>query len=461
MTRPSRRLAPLLLAAAAPLGALDGQVDPGFSGDGVAYWNDGGSIELSDVVTDHDRVIGVGTFTADDAGPTLHWQMLDARGAMLVDYRCGLPTSQLFPFSTESHGLTALLDRQGRLVVGGWAAFVGTPAVRRALVARFDLSQVGCNLDPTFAGGGWRLFDTPSFCDAESCEILDLVELEPAPPAHPRSLVLLLRSEVNSLVSRHFLVALDDAGELDPDWVGGGFSEMTLPDLGAHHPGASITFVPDRFPGGDIDRIVFTGARYDPLDPLDLDAFYLRCRTSGFLDQQFWILDQVAAKDRLGVASATTRRDVRFFGDQALAGGFTLHAFRGSDDARADAVGRTLRALAVQEEGGGRVLAVSEWPGPAGAEIRRYQPDFSTGTLVEDPTFGGSGPGQTQIELDLGGENEERVAAIALQGGRPLVAGTVTGAWSTFGFIIRFTEDAVFLDGFADGSLLAWSATVP
>jgi hypothetical protein len=454
-----RRFLPLCLALfSAPLAALDGELDPTWSLDGIVAWTNGGSVELADVTTDQDHAVAVGTYTAGPgAAPTLHWQMLDAQGTLLANLNCYLPTGTLFPLSTESHASAALLDRQGRLVVGGWAAFAGTPAVRRALVARFDLSQPGgCVLDTTFADSGWRQFDAVPFCDTESCEILDLVELPPV-SGLPRSLVLLLRARVNAFVSRHFLVALEDDGDVDTTWVGDGYSEMTLPDLGTLHPEASITYVADEFPGGDINRIVFAGTRYDPDEPTNLDAVLLRCRSNGLLDQQFIILDRIPGEDHTGVASARTREDVQFTGEQLLGAGFEVQAFDDIDEVFIGLGSSVLRDLVAVEGDGGRAVTVADRDPEDAVVVHRTRPDFVAGTLVLDPEFGPSGSGWTVLEIDMGGDDVEVAAAVALMGGRVLVAGTGSTATGTAGFLVRLTDDQIFRDGFADGTLLAWS----
>lgn len=446
-----------LLAASAA--AQDGVLDTGFGGDGIVFWTGGtgNSVELADIALQGDgRILGVGTFTAGTAAPTLHFQSFRVNGNLGLQY-CYVASSDLFPFSVESRGLSAIVDSSGNLLIGGSANFIGSEGVSRPLVARFALDQNGCVLDTTYSANGFEFFDDNYFCDTESCRIVDLGELRPETGAVnlPR-VVALLEARVDSSTSRLILAGLSASGQLLPGFGVGGFRELTGFLLGA-----LLTGDGNRLAIDGRGRIYVTATRHDPVQPSDDDVVLARFTAGGDLDATFgsngvsYPLEDDAVNDYA--------RDVAVLPD----GSVLLAAERGSTGqalfGRSAAPGGT--AFVFTTVGAAHATAVAGQGD--GSELHAYEPAVDGGRVARwngagalDGSFGSGGI--ASYDIDLGAPNTDNATVMQLLAGRPVIGGTADrDATRTAGFLVRLTNSHIFADGFEGGTPAFWPVVVP
>ena len=147
----------LFLLAASPLAAADGDLDPGFWGDGQIYLSGTGTYEVSAVVVaPDDRVVVVGTRDPDTGGSEWYWRAL-------ADSSPGTGSTCYFPLpggASQGNAYAAAFDRFGRLIVAGSARYGSD----RLAVARF--SYPDCTLDTSFDGDGYWTLDIPGGLEA-------------------------------------------------------------------------------------------------------------------------------------------------------------------------------------------------------------------------------------------------------------------------------------------------------
>ncbi len=457
-----RSLCLALLLAATPssptfAGNNDGQLDNTFGGSGSVTWYDGGAVTVADLATSSTGAYAVGTITLVGEEPALHFKGFNHGGGEL-DQGCAQTSGTLINFATESNGLAGLIDSSGNILVGGWAAFLGTETTHRALVSRFDLSGPGCVLDDSFSGNGWAIFDDETFCDTEDCDVLDLVEIRPATGAvlAPR-IIALVRSKLNLLAApRLFLLALTGSGAIDTGFDGNGWTEVTEPGIGEIYSRASLAL-------DAVGRIYVFGARWDPAGTDDVDTVLFRFLPNGAHDVSFGNTGNGA--QLYGAGSDT--EDALPRGVAIDADGFSVSVsqkdaiesvivtYRSETEGGGVPFNQVVAAVATQ--GNGRAVEVGEHSdGADGFELGRYTIG-PQGELQTDESFGGLG-GAHNYDLDLGGSNSETAAAVAIWNGRALVAGTATATIGTAGFLLRTRNAYIFADGFEQGTVAYWSS---
>lgn len=453
-----RSLFLVLLLAVTPFaptfaGGVDGSPDTSFSGNGVLSWTDGGSVVVWDVATKSTGAYAVGHITLAGEEAALHFKGFNHGGGAL-DQGCAQASDTLFTLATSSVGHAGMIDSSGNLVVGGYAAFLGTESTPRVLVTRFDLSGPGCNLDDSFSSNGWAIFDDETWCDTEECRVIDLVEIRPETGAvlAPRIVALVL-SRVGVSAYRLFLLGLTASGAIDGGFDGNGWAEVTAAGIGTLRQHASLAV-------DGIGRLYVLGDRTDPDAAGDYDSVLFRYHSDGSPDVSFGAGGTViltAGPDSLdlepagvaisadGFAVSLIRRSI----DQLL-----VHAFRTATPA-STAIRSQRFVAAVAAQGNGRIVTAGEPAGGSdGFELRRLTLG-SDGALLDDADFGAGGVGS--FDLDLGGSNTEETGAVAIWNGRPLVAGTADTATGTGGFLLRTNNAFVFADGFEQGTAAYWS----
>ncbi len=464
----------LIVACVAPLAATDGDFDATFGfGSGYVTWNGGGSVEVADGVALADgTLIGVGTYDAPSAAPVLHWQAFSETGIQL-NRACYLAPGALFAFSSTSHGLTALVDSAGRLLVGGWARFPITGPAERPIVAAFDLTQTGCVLDSSFSGDGWLVLPGPSVntCTGSSdCRVVDLVEIRPetGAVAEPRIVAEVEVSMSTTYVDTR-IVALTQDGTIDSGFGVGGFSDLYLVD----YQNAGFRY-PIEVDGRG--RIVLAGTLF--YNDLRYPTAF-RFTADGAIDVDFanegtLALDPPAApgstRERIASEAAVLPNGRYLFSgenfDDADPGSwprgdlhFPLPDAVTSGDVWTVGIA-AVGPVPLVAQGNGRTIAVvnERW--------NQQGTLFSEATVVQrwgetwqDELFGTQG--ERVIDFDFGGGNKETVTEALLSSGRIVLAGTADESpTTTTGFLVRLNNSYLFADGFEWGNPGGWSSGV-
>ena len=453
----------LLVLTASPLAAGDGDLDPTFGGGtGKFIWTDGGSVKVAEAAeAPSGSIFAVGTIELEGEEPALHWKGVNSAG-VFQDQGCAVASTSLFTLATGgSEGRAALVDSTGNLVVGGWGAFSGTEDVRRALVARFELSVPGCALDEDFSSNGWQIFDDEADdpCDADDCEVVDLVEIRPETGAvlAPR-IVALVRSPTSIASARFRLLGLTSAGAKDSGFGSGGWVEVTDPS-----PAVGVLYPEARLAVDAAGWLYVHGARFDPVGTLDIDSVIFRFAANGALDTSYGNDGGVMTYGDDGDDDANDRipRDVAISSDGVAV---MLHQFDDEfaitwaffdPDFSHDEETSFLVAARVVTQGNGRIVEVGEpADGADGFTLERRLFDFPV-TMAMDDSFGDFG--FRSHDLDLGGTNSETARYVGLSGGRILVAGDAANGSGRSGFLLRTQNLHVFADGFEQGTPAYWS----
>ncbi len=447
----------LVLPAVAPAYS-DGALDTGFGfGNGYVSWTGGGSVEVADVVAVGDgTLIGVGTYDAPSAAPVLHWQAFDKVGNQLTR-ACYPAPGSLFQNSVESHGLTAIVDSTGGLVVGGWHLDANAPTHQRALLARFVISGAGCVLDTTFNQPlGWRV-DLSPLCDTEDCRIVDLLEVS-TDALFPQApwLVALMEQEAGFLTSRYYLVGITLQGDLRSLGFGvDGYAEVTAPGLGSLLAGSAHLDITGR---GALEVAV---SRFDPDASNDLDPAVLSFTAAGVLRTSFGTNGVLVVADDSEVDGVAQDQVVLANGRSASAWR-TAAATGGAvstyprDGGAINHLGFSpVRSVHVAGQGDGKVVVAANVP-PSSDDafwvLRRDTSAFG----IADPTFT-----EPYLDLDLGGSNGQEVTRVVLDAGRIVLGGTAdASSTTTAGFLLRLRNSYLFADGFEWGTAFYWSAAV-
>ncbi len=451
--RPSRRLRPLAVAVALLAGSslptsparaqVDGSPDPTFSGDGILSFGAepfGQYTAHALAVMPNQEVVVVGDL-ASTAG--MDHLRVSVNGNAIAECEAGIL------LLAEFEGLAVLVDRAGRLVVGGRSTFSGAPDQDRGLIGRFT-SANSCAFDGSWSDNGWQILDSESFCDTEECAVLDVAE---SPTAGAR-IYALLASRVNSLVSRLFVVGFRANGDVDTSFGDGGYAEVAATDLGTlSSTGAQLVV-----DGGG--RPLVFATRYDPDIALDADPFLIRFTDSGELDTTFGddgveIVDDISGIDGFpaGVvlgSDGTVVFAVNLDSGNGL-GRASVMRPDGSPALNAGFSNRRIAGVAVQ--GDGKPLVLLDDVVDDGMEIARLVVNAS-GVLDLDPTFGSAG--SFALDIDLGGANWEQGTALALSTGRPWLVGRAAGDSAAGMFAMRLRNRFVFADGFEIGTTSFW-----
>jgi hypothetical protein len=471
-TRLPRDLVALLavLLAAAPAAAqVDGSPDPTFGDDGVVrslgFFQE---MRLTALAPAQDMLVAAGDRRSVPLPPDppgqwhTHWWSVDRAGNPAQPACTGASTST-FPvsFAASSRAEVALVDRAGRLLVGGSMAVIGTEGQDRALLSRFDLGQAGCAADSTFSGLGWEVYDDTEPCASTDCSVIDLVEQTPATGAVAATrYVALVRAATGGLgASRLFLLGLEADGDPDPAFGGGdGWVEVD-------HAGFGLALFGDAALAVDPSGRLFVAVTHsDAADSLDLDVSALRYLPGGAIDGSFGTAGRVAV-----VGAAPDGADSRASGIEVHADGSLFVGWLSANaDAGARVWGRSanggvtaqlflgmagLPHLALQ--GNRRLLATYDTDAIEPDTFRAARFVLATGGhpgLFLDSTWGTSGIAVHDVDLATG-DVPDTVTAIALWHGRPVYGGNI-GVNSAF--LLRVANRYVFADGFEGGTLASW-----
>jgi hypothetical protein len=464
MHRSAHRFSMAVLCALAltiPATRLPAQYDGALSmswgaGDGFATWQWSGEVYLETAVATNDLLYGVGDYDFPAGTRSLHFQAVDRNGEVRSDRSCRDSTGAFGAFTDESGGEAAILDSSGNLLVGGWMNFLGDPSRLHALVARYEIGQPGCTLDEEFSTDGFRLFDTQSYCNPESCAIVALGEIRPetGAVANPR-IVALLRASVAISNYRYFLLGLTPAGALDTGFgaPGSGIREVTSAKLGTPQAGGTLAV-------DDAGRIVVLLTRLEDETTSDLDTMALRYTPDGAIDITFGAHGLMTIEDS-GIDDAidTLAGDLLMVPD----GSCMASVQRGSDWllVRFDEDGvfstsastpETVGQLAYQ--GDDRFLTGRESLSVDELRLRRF--DLLPEGYYFDPTFG-SATGGEDYDFDFAGGTGQLLADLVLWGGRPVLVGDLfAGDGDSSAFLMRTENAYIFADGFESGNRSRW-----
>jgi len=456
----------LLTLFALPLAAqVDGTLDTGFGDAGAATWElilgfTAPQTRVEALAPSDQELFALGRRGGSEQH--LAFAGYDADGQAVEDHDCHSSTGSVFPFGVESEALDGVVTEAGDLLVGGSLTVLGTESTRRALVARFDLAQAGCELDPAFAANGWRLFDVVAPCNTTSCQVIALAQIRPATGAVAATrTILLIRSVVSLVQSRFFLYAVDDDGELDTGFDGNGLREITL----AGSDGFSVF---GRLALDARGRIYFLASAYDASAPgLDRDLFLFRYLANGAVDTTFSgdgvhpvALDDAVDEvpDDLTVASDGTVL-ASFF--PAGGGATTIYALQ-SSGASYLVLPDNLRAPRLASQGDGAFVATSDFTEASGGDgFRGQRRRFAGLNAVLDTTFSGDGLVTHDYDYAPGQHEADRPTELVLWSGRPVVAGTAESSASEVSYLMRLENHYIFADGFEQSTAALWSNRVP
>ncbi len=451
------------LASAALALPLSAQYDGALSmnwgaGDGFATWQWSGQVFLETAVATNDLLYGVGDYDFPAGTRSLHFQAVDRNGEVRSDRSCRDSTGDLGVFTDESGGEAAIIDSSGNLLVGGWLTFQGTSQLH-ALLARYEIDQPGCTLDEAFSTDGYRLFDTQSYCDTESCVIVGLGEIRPETGAvsAPRT-VALLRAAVGVSSYAYYLLGLTTSGSLDTAFGSGtsGIRQVTFAGLGTLRSQVAMTV-------DDLGRIVVLVTRVDPGSASDLDTMALRYTAGGDLDITFSGDGLLTVRD-----SGPNDDEDEIAGDilaEPSAGDYIASVRRldqNLDLVRIDSTEGVSHHLWAQStpaqlasQGDGWTVLATEFFG--GDAFRTQRLELTHSAYVPDANYGSQPTGYEVYDIDLSGGMDQSIDDFLLWGGRPIVVGNaIDGTSDSWGFLMRAENDYIFADGFEGGSRARW-----
>lgn len=466
-----KRLAPCILAILtllppAPLAALaDGDLDTAWGDGGSALWQlvfgfQQPATRVEALAAADREIFAVGR--RGGAEQHLAFAGYDVAGQEVANHACHSETSQTFAFGVESEALAGVVTDDGDLLVGGSLTILGSESTRRALVARFDLDQTGCELDPAFGASGWRIFDTVSPCTSASCQVIALAQIRPATGAVTATrTILLLRSVVSLVESRFFLYAVNDDGDLDTGFDGNGMLEISLPGSDGWSTAGEMA----------IDargRIYFLGNSYDANAPsLDRDLYLMRFLANGDLDTS-WSADgvhPVAVDD----AVDEVPEDLAIASDgsvlasyyPAAGGASTIYSVRSSGASYLVTLS-TLKAAELACQGDGGIVGASEFtPASGGDGFRAHRWTYDGLLLDLDPTWSGDGMITQDYDFEPGEYEADSPNELLIWNGRPVVAGIAQSSVDDVSYLMRLDNAHIFADGFEQGTVALWSKRVP
>ncbi len=456
---PARKLAPVisLLLLAAPLAAADGDLDPTFWSDGKAVLGGTGSFGISTVVVAPDgRVVVVGTHDPGDGVWEWYWRAVGDAAAGSGCYFSPPGAGSL------GEATSAAFDSAGRLLVAGWAGFLGA---EQMAVARFSFPA--CTLDASFDDDGYWTLAIGSGTEAVTAIAVDFATGQIALGGR-----YILDANGNTFT---LIGLLDGNGEpVDSFGLDGLISYYPQPTAENSRPVADIAFddagrivVPQTYffganadwlvtrltPAGDFDLSFGggTGTRRVAFDlggpNVDEDRLFALARDPNTGN----LLLAGEAQTQDGTALAIARLlpsgalDTTFSGDGKLDLSFG-NAHTRLEDAAVDGLGR--------------LLAVGFLDYPTGDSDVIAVRFGANGVLDASFGFGGL----SLIAFDFGPEphTDDYGRALAVQAGRVVVAGDVeANADSDFlPGLARLENALVFADGFESGASGQWSAAL-
>jgi uncharacterized delta-60 repeat protein len=434
-----------LLALAAPVAAIDGELDTenfyppngriGFVGGGIVA--DGGLVDPD----------GMAIALMRMNGAEVRWRQVpdDLQAATICDFTP--------PLATEARYRDARFDAEGRLVLVGTATF---PALGDLIfVVRYLYPD--CTLDPGFSGDGYFTFDLAE----------DLAGLKVRTQT-----VFVLGLPVERLVV---------AGDRELDGTGGDFRDtivLRLTGAGA----LDATFDGDGWTNLDFDgesqlladfvvdrqRRIVLGAN---LDPLSADSSWLigRLLPDGGLDPTldsdgWWHIGPTSgAAEQVGAMAAAANGDVLFAGtvDNGPERRIFVSRLNLSLHGTSFASAGDLSAVTCAALQGDRKLVVAGWSNGFDGDfdvfaLRVRVP--AVGSPSVDPDFGsGAEPDPlTYFSFEAAPGGTDAAWGIALAAGRPVLFGEANFGDPQGMFVARLDNAYLFADGFESGSTNSW-----
>ena len=449
----------LLLTAICPpahLGAADGDLDDTFWTDGKMNYSSvyDGTFYVGSVLAAPDsRLVVVATRRRNPDPDVLFWQRL---GSSSFSTQCNYEPPG---GATAVHNVwpaTGAFDFAGRLVIAGTVEYGSGNLV--AVVARF--LYPACTPDPDFDGDGFAAFDlTPSD------EIAAGIDTDSFGRIYVSGAKGLADDNQDMLLFR-----LQEDGDLDPAFSANGW--LTFDSLGAARQDMArrVAVQAD-------GRPVFAGTAEFTEGNLDFVA--VRMTTAGVADTTFSgdgvarvAFDLGGAYDsaydvaidlgsgRVGLVGSADAPGVRRAAVAVLtAGGVLDTSFSGDGKANFLLEGADHSVLTSAEwDGLGRLVAA----GIVQEGSSNAPSDFGIVRLVPGGSFDSAfGPnGSVTVPFDLPGSTfTDQAWALALQGGKPVVAGNALHSDAAFRpALVRFETALIFADGFDTGTAHAWSS---
>jgi len=434
-----------LLVAAAPVAAIDGELDTehfyppngriGFVGGGIVA--DGGLVDPD----------GMAVALMRMNGAEVRWRQVpdDIQAATNCDFTP--------PLATEARYRDALFDSEGRLVLVGTATF---PAFGDVIfVVRFLYPD--CTLDPDFSDDGYFTFDldedvTGLKVRTQTVYVLTF-PVERLVVAGNRELDGTGGDFMDTIVLR-----LTGSGALDATFDGDGWTSLDFEDESQ----LLADFVVDR------ERRIVFGANLDPLSA-DGDWLIGRLTPDGALDPTlhsdgWWRVGQTSgAAEQVGAMAAAADGDVLFAG--TIDTGPERQVFAARLDASlyisSFATAGSLTTVTCAALQGDRKLVVAGWSNgfdgdPDVFALRVLVPP--AGAPAVDPTFGsGAEPDPlTYFSFEGSPGGTDAAYGVALAAGRPVLFGEANFGDPQGMFVARLANAYLFADGFESGSTSAW-----
>jgi hypothetical protein len=427
------------LAGSASLRALDGELDPDWSGDGLlSYFLS--FAPRAWAVPESQTPHFTGRQLSDDSELIMIHDTGSGGGSW---YACGGGISLLDHFEI----LETLIDSSGRVLLAGSMTVFGTETVERAFVARFTSAE-SCNFDSNFSGAGWEYFDDAPFCDIEDCRLIDIDESRDATTRY----VALLESVQNSLLSDYYMVGLTASGDPDPNFGNGGFWRLQAVNFGVSAGGGAELVV------DAANRIYVLHSYFDSDASFDMDTGLTRFLSNGHLDVSF----QSAGTCFAAVADAddTVPRALAIGSDGRLAFGIfneignegTLIGLHPSTSQLLNMTQSPLEPRALAFDGLGRLLYAYDFPSGDGMGVNRFLALFDQGFWSGDPAFD-----SLYLDIDEGTTHGEFPVDIETPAGRPMVlVDSDRDGGGRQPFLVRLQNDLIFADGFEWGSAKFW-----
>ncbi len=426
----------------APALAADGDQDPAFGVAGVFGPRYGQLVRDAATLPNQDiAVVGSLTISSD---PLVDWLYVTGDGHAIVE--CG----QSIPFLASFMGNAVIADRSGRLLVGGTATLAGSTGQDRALLVRYSLGGQCGSLDSSWSGNGWQLLDPQGLCASADCSLADVAEA----PTNTPNLFALVESKVNLFVSRYFVAAFLNGGDIDTGFGTSGYAEVTATGIGTLESGGAHLAIDPK------GRPMVLATRFDPNQSLDADPVLLRFTAAGALDTTFEsggikVLHDDPQIDEVGVALAIASDGTPYAEVNSISPDHTGWIL-GRGPGAWMGVGNGAEPLAALVlQGDGKVLTVGNSTSFDGFEVTRLIP--TPAFFVWDESF--TGDGIEGYDVNLGGANGQQAVVMVLSGGRPVMLGNADTSIGEALFAIRLKNRYLFADSFEVGAKSRWSAS--
>lgn len=449
-----------LLFAVSPLRAADGALDPTFSGDGKAtvLWDEVGDsyAEATQVVVlpDGSTVVG-GNLQWASAGIHSDWVFAKLSRTGILDTSWGESGRQRVAFDLVEGAADRLFglfpEPDGAVLAAGtaWNGSRSLPAMARFLP--------NGDPDPDFGDGGLLYLTTTPW---PSSQLIFVV----AKRAANGRVVLAgycTNCPSNSTNYNLFAIRLLASGSPDTTFSTDGWAAWGSPDaandqltaLGLEPNGRLVLGLKRNsepqlarvLSNGQLDSGFGEGGWADPI----------------LLGAESWIEDLVVEDDRRGVVAAFW---ADFGSGDPPFGGLLRFDSAGVQDSGFGSgpyayfeLEEGVKLYALSRQGDGKLLVA----GSINANGSQREDFLVARTRADgqlDPTFDGNGLARYSIDRTTNGEDV--ALAIALEGGRPVVAGYAYDAADETDFaLVRLQNDYLFCDGFEGGNAGRWTAS--